>query len=262
MKNLLLFALLCAFFVLPFNSALATSAIVVPSFEITEGSAEQNAEGRVKQTAECGAEQVAEDSEEQNADTVKYNGKIYHIFFHSLILYPEMAFKSQNAKGYNDWMTTRSEFKKILNKLYENNFVLVDIDLVRQAKGKGFNFPKGKKPLIISVDDVNYYETMKGDGFAEKLIVDENGEIATTVRTPKDAEIIDYEGDVIPIVNRFVKAHPNFSFRGAKGIVGVTGFDGVFGYRVTKLKGDAYNKAFKSAKYVANSLKANGWKIA
>jgi len=198
------------------------------------------------------------------AERQAYDGKVYHIFFHSLILYPELAFRSDTAEGYNDWMTTRSEFKKILDKLYENDFILVDIDTVRAAKlaGKPLMLPKDKKPLIISVDDVNYYEYMRGDGFADKLIVDKKGRVAAAVKTPSGDTITDYEGDVMPIVDGFVEKHPSFSLDGAKGIVAVTGFQGVFGYRITSLKDSALTEAQNKAEDVARALKKSGWKIA
>lgn len=198
------------------------------------------------------------------AERVAYEGEVYHIFFHSLILYPELAFGSSTAEGYNDWMTTRSEFKKILEKLYANGFILVDAEAVRQAKlaKKPLMLPKDKKPLILSVDDVNYYEYMKGDGFAEKLVLDGKNRVAAAVKTPWGGTVVDYEGDVMPIVDSFVEKHPDFSLDGAKGIVAVTGYQGVFGYRITTLKGAELAVAKKQAKAVADALKASGWKIA
>lgn len=190
-----------------------------------------------------------------------YSGKVYHIFFHSLIVYPELAFRGYKSEGYNSWMTTREEFKRILPKLYENDFVLIDINTVQQAQGKPFLFPKGKKPLILSVDDVNYYEYMKGDGFADCLSVDVEGNLTTKISFGNRA-FADYKGDVVPIVESFVKNHPDFSFNGAKGIVAVTGYQGVFGYRTNALKGEEYNSAFLQAKKVADTLKRKGWLIA
>lgn len=196
-------------------------------------------------------------------ELVPYSNKIYHIFFHSLILNPHLAFKSSRAQGYDDWMITREEFKEILNRLYQNDFALVDIDYVKQMKKeqKPLLFFENKKPLILSVDDVNYYEYMKNDGFAEKLIVDEGGKLATTVLGSK-GRTIDYEGDIMPIINDFVDKNPDFSFNGAKGIVGVTGYQGVFGYRINWLEGLEKTQAIINAKNVANNLKMNGWKIA
>ena len=60
---------------------------------------------------------------------VPYEGQLYHVFFHSLIVYPELAFddKGHPAEGYNMWMTTVSEFKAMLPLFLENDFVLYDI---------------------------------------------------------------------------------------------------------------------------------------
>jgi hypothetical protein len=203
-------------------------------------------------------------AESPAADDAVYDGQVYHIFFHSLILEPELAFQSETAQGYDDWMTTRTEFKRILDKLYENNFALADIEYVRDCKlnKTPFYFYKNKKPLIISVDDVNYYEYMKNDGFANRLVVDEEGRVATEVTTVSGDTVVDYEGDVMPVVDGFVAEHPDFSYNGAKGVVAVTGYQGVFGYRITTEKGDELVEDKKAATRVADALKSSGWKIA
>ena len=188
-----------------------------------------------------------------------YNGKVYHIFFHSLIINPKLAFSCSMKDGYNNWMTTRDEFKKILNKLYANNFILININELITYKNNQLTknqliLPKGKKPLIISIDDVNYYEYMKGSGFADRLVV-QDGKVTTVVKTGS-GEIIDWEGDVIPILDSFVAKHPDFSHKGAKGIVAVTGYQGVFGYRLKNYQ------EITQARQVAQVLKKTGWLIA
>ena len=51
----------------------------------------------------------------QKNQLVKYEGQFYHVFFHSLIVYPELAFDGDyKEEGYDMWMTTTSEFKKML----------------------------------------------------------------------------------------------------------------------------------------------------
>jgi len=60
-------------------------------------------------------------------EPVTYKGTVQHIFFHPLIAYTERAFDNDSmSEGYNNWMITVEEFKKILNSLYEKNFILVD----------------------------------------------------------------------------------------------------------------------------------------
>ena len=203
---------------------------------------------------------------------VPYNGQYYHVFFHSLIINTDLAFddKGHPAEGYNMWMTTVSEFKKMLPLFLENNFVLYDItemmelDADGNAQPKQIYLPEGKKPLVISIDDVNYYDYMKPDGFADRLDVDENGRVVTVVKNTDGTESITYDGDVMPILDSFVEEHPEFSFRGAKGIVATTGYAGAFGYRITDLElySEAEGKSMlEKVKEVADALRASGWQI-
>ena len=36
---------------------------------------------------------------------------------------------------------------------------------------------------------------------------------------------------MVPLIDTFVKEHPDFSYHGRKGILAMTGYDGVLGYR-------------------------------
>lgn len=103
---------------------------------------------------------------------------------------------------------------------------------------------------------------MKPDGFATKLVLDENGEVANEIITPEGETIISREADVMPILDDFVKEHPEFSFHGAKGILALTGYQGALGYRITDLTGDELQEAINEATKVANKLKENGWRFA
>lgn len=199
--------------------------------------------------------------EAQKAALVPYDGQYYHVFFHSLIIYPELAFDSDyKHEGYDMWMTTVSEFKAMLPQLYARGFILYPLNEVK-AEGE-ILLPPGKKPLIISIDDVNYYEYMKGDGFADRLVINEEGNLACEVTTPEGEVITTYDGDVMPILDEFVRAHPDFSYRGAKGIVAVTGYEGVFGYRTVKLEGEEQEKAKAEALKISQKLVDTGWLLA
>lgn len=192
---------------------------------------------------------------------VKYEGQVYHVFFHSLIVYPELAFDGDYThEGYDMWMTTVSEFKNMLPQLYERGFILYSMSDIQ--RDKEILLPPGKKPLIISIDDVCYYDYMKNDGFADRLVINEAGEVACEVRTPQGETIVTYDGDVMPILDQFVKEHPDFSYRGAKGVVAVTGYEGALGYRITDLEGDELVKAQEEVKKIASVMKDNGWLFA
>lgn len=194
-------------------------------------------------------------------ELVKYDGQFYHVFFHSLIVYPELAFDGDYMhEGYDMWMTTVSEFKNMLPQLYERGFILYSMADIQ--KDKDIMLPPGKKPLIISIDDVCYYDYMKNDGFADRLVINEDGEVACEVRTPEGETIVTYDGDVMPILDQFVKEHPDFSYRGAKGVVAVTGYEGALGYRITDLEGEELVKAQAEVKKISEVMKKNGWLFA
>lgn len=212
-------------------------------------------------------EALRQEIAQKQAELVPYEGdQFYHIFFHSLIVDTDRAFDGDyDSAGYDLYMTTVSEFKAMLPKLQAAGFILYDItDLVEFRDGKAVRreilLPPGKKPLVISVDDVNYYKYMEGDGFAERLDVDETGWVVTVV----DGQPT-YDGDVMPILDQYVAEHPEFSWQGAKGVVAITGYEGAFGYRITDLEDyDAETQAWMLQKTqdVAEALRGSGWQIA
>lgn len=202
-------------------------------------------------------------------EPVTYKGTVQHIFFHPLIAYTERAFDNDSmSEGYNNWMITVEEFKKILNSLYEKNFILVDYDDIYENKNengkvllakKELKLPPGKKPLILSIDDLNYYEYMLANGNVYKLILDADGNVATYSVAPDGKEIISYDNEIVPILDKFVEEHSDFSFNGAKGIIASTGYEGILGYRTHKLDSPDYEKEKAEALKVIKRLKETGW---
>lgn len=82
---------------------------------------------------------------------VEYDGKVSHVFFHPIISDPQKAYtdNQQQAKGNYDWMVTVNEFNKAIEKLHENNYILIDphdaYDLESTpVKRKNLNYLKGK----------------------------------------------------------------------------------------------------------------------
>ncbi|MCR5331734.1 MAG: polysaccharide deacetylase family protein [Lachnospiraceae bacterium] len=224
--------------------------------------------------------------EEQKAACVVWhdNTQISHVFFHSLIYDTSKSFGpgSSQPLGYNRYMTTVSEFNKMMESMYEKGFVLVSIHdiakIEKQADGsekfvaQPIYLPEGKEPFVLSQDDVNYYLYMEGDGFAEKLVIGEDGR-PTCMYINDDGSVSYGEYDVLPIIDRFVDEHPDFSYRGAKGILAVTGFEGALGYdtglSMKKYDGMSEDEKMKlinaereEAKKVADAIKADGWEFA
>ena len=169
------------------------------------------------------------------------NSEITHVFFHILTVDTERAFTDdKQGKDFNQVMTTIPEFEKILQQMYERGYVLVGLhdiaEMQKQDDGtekmmsKKIMLPEGKKPFVMSEDDVCYYEYMEGRGFADKMVLDENGKLKLQYTDAAgNVSVGDY--DIVPILDNFVDEHPDFSYRGAKAIMAFTGYNGVLGYR-------------------------------
>jgi hypothetical protein len=198
------------------------------------------------------------------------NSTVSHLFFHSLIVDPDRAFDGdEDTAGYDDYMVTLTEFTSILESLYSRGYVLVsphDLaapDAAGQLQYQPLALPAGKTPLVLSQDDVNYYDYEIGDGFATNLTL-QRGRV---VNTYEDAQGTTRFGayDVAPLVDDFVSAHPDFSFKGHKGLLGVTGYEGVLGYRTSPSENQSNPARIddqKRATEVADALKAEGWEFA
>lgn len=204
----------------------------------------------------------------------EYNGDIQHIFFHPLIAFPERAFgPAPNQIGQDNYMATVYEFNQTLKQLYEKGYVLIDINMLGETKldengkvisikQKKLMLPKGKKPVIMSVDDVNYYTYMKKDGQVFKLVLDEDQNVATFSITPKNQELISHENEIVPILDAFTQIHTDFSINNAKGCLALTGFEGILGYRTDSPSSATYQAELESAKAVVKRLKETGWYFA
>lgn len=215
--------------------------------------------------------------EKEKAALVLYGGsydsitQINHIFFHSLIADNSKAFDGDGKQdGYNKYMTTISEFNKIIQKMYDDGYVLVNMsDLVRREKRKDgttgyveneIYLRKGKKPFVLSQDDVSYYNYMTGDGFASKIVIDEEGKPRCEM-LQTDGKTVTGDYDVVPILDSFIEKHPDFSYQGAKGLLALTGYEGILGYRTQDPSSPTYQEDRKTAREVVKALKADGWEF-
>ncbi len=170
---------------------------------------------------------------------------VEHLFFHPVIAYPEYTFTTvseSRAEGLDRWMVTADEYKKILQSIYDNGYILVNMCDVwsEQTDETGTThmvrntlmLPEGKKPLIFSYDDVNYYDYMLQEGFTYKLILGEDGDLWSWGIDPVTGEeVVSQDLDAVTILDKFVREHPDFSLNGAKGCLSLTGYEGILGYR-------------------------------
>lgn len=220
--------------------------------------------------------------------------EVTHIFYRSLIVDEKRAFGNQDrdsqAAANNQWMTTVDEFNAITQAMYDRGYVMVSIhDLYEVTTDEDGEevwqpaeilLPPDKKAFVLSLDDLSYYHSYDNYGHATKFIIDDNGDVMN--------EYIDAEGntligayDCVPLMDQFVEEHPDASYKGAKGMIALTGYNGVLGYRTDVTYDldhpncDSQQRAWiethpdfdleterSEAKKVADAMKANGWEFA
>ena len=206
--------------------------------------------------------------EDYQTNLVPYNGEIEHLFTHCLIAFPEICYSGNKMSASLDIdCITPYEFKRILQSLYEKDYILIDANIIfmeteaNTVQLTELFLPEGKKPLIFSIDDVVYDARKAHTGMVDKLIVDNQDCIATYTRHPDGTEIISYDNEIFPILDSFVTEHPEFSFRGAKGTLALTGFQGILGYRTQSDAPEDKDRAreLEDVAKVVSVLKDSGW---
>ena len=155
------------------------------------------------------------------------------------------------GSSFNNNYITTGEFEKILQQLYDNGYMLVSLyDIAPKTVDANGNvsisqntiyLPEGKKPIVLTQVGVNYFTYIvdgdgdglpdkDGAGFPSRLVLDENGELINEM-VDANGNLITGRFDLVTILNHFIEEHPDFSYRGARATLAVTGYDGLFGYR-------------------------------
>ena len=123
--------------------------------------------------------------------------------------------------------------------------------------------PPGKKPFVMSQDDLCYYDYMLDDGFASRIVIGDDGK-PTCEMTLADGTVTRGSYDLVPILEDFIEEHPDFSYRGARAVLAFTGYQGILGYRTASSYSDSptYEEDRRQAAEVAQCLRNNGWELA
>lgn len=224
--------------------------------------------------------------------------EVTHIFYHSLIVDPSKAFVEGDPAyaGMMQWMTTISEFDKITQSMYDRGYVLVSIyDLFTKTTAEDgtvtispnqIYLPEGKKAYVLSLDDLSYYHTYDNHGIASKVVLDEEGK-PTCEYIQDDGTVVYGDYDAVPRLDAFIEEHPDACYRGARGIIALTGYNGILGYRTDGVYSAEHNtnsdiyyadelqlkwleehpdfdweQECEEAKKVAEAMKADGWTFA
>ena len=212
---------------------------------------------------------------------------IVNLSFQTLITDPARAYADPDySSSLKQNFITVSEFEKILERLYANDYVLVGprdfIETVNEGgktiyKYKEILLPEGKKPIVLTQTNVNYnlylvdsdddmIADQGGSGIASKLLLQSDGSI-TCEMVDSSGNITTGAYDLVPILDAFVEKHPDFSYHGSKAVLALTGYNGLFGYRThaagrEALGEETYQKDVESVKAIAEALKESGYELA
>ena len=199
--------------------------------------------------------------------------------------------RALNYQDYGDRLNrnyvTCDEMRNVLQELYENGYMLISIyDAVQKTVNPDgtvtlqpgrIYLPEGKKPIILTQTGANYFTYLvdgdgdgladkDGAGFASRLIVGSDGKLTN--------EMVDANGttvtgafDFIPVLEEFIAKHPDFSYKGARATIALTGYDGLFGYRTDpetaeKISQDYYEQQIADVKAVIQAVKDAGYDLA
>lgn len=217
----------------------------------------------------------------------EYRGPIEVICVRSLIVDTETAFADRYHSGDTSLYLTTYEFEKILENLYDKDYVLVDPENLIDASDPTFllernlKVPVGKKPLVVVVENLQYGVSGYVCGTCRRLVLNDENQVCGEYVNSAGETIVSRTAESIGILDTFIEKHPDFTYDGAKGIISVSGYESCFGYVVAADEIDDRNAALSAANLptinpnnddidfardrvteIVNVLKDNGWKFA
>ena len=213
---------------------------------------------------------------------------IINLSFQTLIADTERAYANEEyGSSLKKNFISVTEFQKVLERLYENNYVLVGLDDfiesgtaesgVSYYTYKPLYLPEGKKPVVLTQTNVNYnlylvdsdddmIADKGGVGIASKMVLGADGKVTCEI-VNADGTVSTGAYDLVPILDAFVEEHPDFSYHGSKAVLALTGYNGLFGYRIQpegrELFGEEqYEKDVATVQKIAQALKESGYELA
>ena len=221
------------------------------------------------------------------SEVKEYRGPIEVICVRSLIADTDTAFAGRYRSSSTDLYLTTSEFEKILENLYERDYVLVDPENLIEASDPTFllernlKVPKGKKPLVVVIENLQYNVAAYNCGTCRRLVLNDEYQVCGEYMNSAGETIVSRTAESIGILDTFVEKHPDFTYDGAKGIISVSGHEACFGYVVSRGEVEDRNTALSAANLpqinptnddidyarekvteIVNVLSDNGWKFA
>lgn len=179
-----------------------------------------------------------------------------------LIAYPLNAFTDNvNSDELDKLYITNNEFKNLLNELYLNDYILINIsDYIDYENEniikKDLYLPLNKKPLILIFNNINY--SQNENVFIDKFIIDSKNEIGCFSLKQVEKQQISYSTDFIPILEEFINTNKDFAFRNARSVITFDKQSGILGYDINKTNPN-FNLEIQSLKKIVAFLKEKGY---
>lgn len=182
---------------------------------------------------------------------------------------------------------TTTEFRRMLEELYANDYVVVDAETLADLSNDTFItemnlvVPEGKKPVILVLDTFDYSAYNYSVGCCSRLVLNDRNQVCGEYLNSEGQMVISREAEAIGILEAFIEEYPDFAFDGAKGVISVCGYESCFGYVISEDEIDDRNSAYSAVGYpsahystndieanratvmsIMNTLRSNGWKFA
>ena len=145
-----------------------------------------------------------------------------------LVVRPELAFTASHEASYADSaLIGQSEFRRFLEQLYAEDYVLISITQFFDWPERRVNItvPEGKKPCLLIFDRWQYTVLNQSCGTAQRLLLDEQGKLLAEAGEKQGRDL-----DAITILEDFIAEHPDFSFNGAKALISLNVYENTLGY--------------------------------
>ena len=177
-------------------------------------------------------------------------------------IYAEKVTEGRKYLSQMKYEEAEAAFEFALDKNPKDEEAYIGLYRVLSAQGKyrqavhilelGYERTKSERllELLNNYQEKNQELSLDEEGNVKNLYIDEEG----------NESIGDY--DVVPILDAFVEEHPDFSLRGAKGLLALTGYEGALGYRTNDVENPSLEQDKETARAVAARLKETGWQFA
>lgn len=179
--------------------------------------------------------------------TEEYRGTVEVLCVRTLIADPT------SPGADTDLMITSDEFRRMLEQLYANDYVIVDAETMADLSEDSFitevnlTVPEGKKPVILVLDTFDYSAYNYIYGCCNRLVINDQGQVCGEYLDSNGQTIVSREAEAIGVLDAFIEEHPDFSFDGAKGVISLCGYESCFGYVISEDEIDDRNNALAAA---------------